>query len=281
MFKVFSLLGWSAWLVCAAAGCAADDAVSQPECSAKVCAVNIFAKSLVTAPCVGYSVLVAYSTANGATLIQCSKFSEPEEDRMFIYDRLNRGAKAFEFDGGKTVSAESLTKPEGIADKFSSRPLCPAKNRKTAAEGELVFVEKQASDSQDNPYCYVVYHVVAAESGLTVRSDDGKELDPLSVKASEQWDGLKRKLAPYIAAGNPIKQLKQEVTASVKSQKASLYSAPDTATASRMYLLQGDKVEVIDDSKLKDGWCFVRYVTKTGRTIEKWAQAQDLELLHK
>jgi len=30
-----------------------------------------------------------------------------------------------------------------------------------------------------------------------------------------------------------------------------------------------------------DGWCLIRYVTKTGKTIEKWAKAQDLELQDK
>ena len=267
---MYKVCRFSAGLLCLiwVAAASADDAVAGPACSANVCVVN----------------MLAYSTVSGATMIQCSAPSNALDNRAFIYDRLSPKGKTFEFQGGKFIRPDAWDKveSEGIPDRFAPAPLCPAKKKRdTPVAGTLIIVAKHPSDSEDHPYCYSVNYVAASENVLTLRSDDGQDLAPLSEKSSEEWDGLKRKLAPYIAAGNPSKQLKQEVTASVKSQKASLYSAPDTATASRMYLLQGDKVEVIDDSKLKDGWCFVRYVTKTGRTIEKWAQAQDLELLHK
>jgi hypothetical protein len=34
---------------------------------------------------------------------------------------------------------------------------------------------------------------------------------------------------------------------------------------------------VIDDGKSGNGWCLVRYVTKTGKSIEKWIQERDLD----
>jgi len=265
-------------LVCACAA-VADDAVSAPECSAKVCAINVYAKNLVTEPCVGYSVLVVYSTANGATLIQCSKFQEPEANRLFVYDRLNREVKSFEFDAGRSITAEALAtaETEGIPDKFASRPLCAAKHREAPHEGELVFIEKRPNNSEDNPYCYRAYYVGGDANSLRVRSDEGSELSSLRARETkaQEWTKLKATLARYIDAGQagPAKQAR---TAPVIADKAALFRSPDAAATSQMYLVKGDRVEIVDESKSASGWVLVRYVTKSGKNIERWIQMRDL-----
>jgi hypothetical protein len=282
MYKICRIAAGALCLIWVAAA-SADDAVAGPECSANVCVVNVIAKNLVTAPCTGYSVLVAYSTISGATMIQCTAATNAEDNRAFVYDRFHAEGKTFEFQGGKFIRPNAWEKvqSEGIRDRFASSPLCPGKKREEPVAGTLLIVEKHPSDSEEHPYCYGVNYVVAEGSVVTLRSDDGKELTPLLEKESERWAALERKLSPYVAGGDSSQKGKQQKTASVKSERASLYSAPNAADASKMYLVQGDRVQVIDDSKLGDGWCLIRYVTKTGKTIEKWAQAQDLELQDK
>lgn len=278
MYRICKLAAGILFVICVGAA-DADDAMAGPECSANVCVVNVIAKSLVTPPCTGYSVLVAYSTVSGATMIQCSAASNAQDNKTFIYDRLRGDVKTFEFQGGRFIRPDAWAKVEneGIRDQFASSPLCPAKKRESPGAGVLIVVEKHPSDSDEHPYCYSVNYVVAGENSLTVRGDDGKELTPLSEKASEGWIQLKQKLAPYIGAGHASQPSKGK-PASVTSERASLYLTPNAADASKMYLVKGDKVEVIDSSKLGDGWCFVRYVTKRGSAIERWARAQDLDV---
>jgi len=281
MFKGFRVFLALLLLVCASFA-EAEDPVSQPECSANVCAVNVYATNLITSPCVGYSVLAAYSTTSGATLIQCSKFLEAEESMLFIYDRLNREGSAFEFTGGKSISSDGLAaaQTDGIRDKFASRPLCAARERSVPAAGELIFIEKRPNGSEDNPYCYRVYYVMAGAS-LKVRSDVGEELTPVSEKVSRQWGAFRQKLTAYLVAEKAAAPAEAKKMASVASEKASLYSRPDLAGASRMYLVKGDKVEIVDESKVGEGWCLIHYVTKTGRTLEEWVRARDLDLAAK
>jgi hypothetical protein len=258
---------------------AASDPVSAPECAAQVCTINVFAKNLIAAPCVGSSVMAMYSTSSGATLIECSKFAEDGESRLFIYDRLSGDGKAFEFVGGRPFTAEGLAaaKTEGIEDKFASRPLCAAKARPVPAAGELIFLEKRPTGSDDAPYCYRV-HTVTEGAGLTVRSDVGEELKPVPQKTAQEWVPLRQKLAPYLPAEEAAPAAGKSRTASVVSEKATLYSSPDDAGTGRAYLVKGDQVEIADDSKAGSGWYLAHYVTKTGKMIEKWMKAGDLNV---
>jgi hypothetical protein len=255
----------------------ADDDVSAPACAEDVCVINVFATKLVVAPCAGYSVLAAYSKLSGATLIQCSSLADAEENKAFIYDRHDREVKSFEFDGGRFIRPDYLATAEtqGIPDKFGPVPLCAAKNLEVAAAGELLIAEKQPNNSASDPYCYRIHYIVAGKGSLSIRSDDGKELSPLSEKATVEWTQLREKLSPYLDREQAGVAHKQDRT--VTSDKAPLFSAPDLAAASRMYLVKGDKLEVIDDGKSGNGWCLVRYVTKTGKSIEKWIQERDLD----
>ena len=199
MSRVCRLALGLAWLVATGGGWA-DDAISQPECSSGVCVFNVVARELVSAPCAGYAVLIAYSTSSGATMIQCSKPADSEENKSFLYDRLNPRAKAIEFLGGRFVRPDfwNRVEAEGVPDKFGSVPLCPSQTRTPPAIGELVIVKKQIRDSGDG-YCYRVNYVDASKSGLTIRNDQGRENSPLSDAAALKWAKLKARLSQHIA----------------------------------------------------------------------------------
>lgn len=268
------------WLAGIGACLAQEAPVSGPECSAGVCVVNVTATRLISSPCVGDSVLVAYSQSNGATLIQCSQdATDAEGNKSFIYDRRDPGAKAFEFWGGRFIRTDFLAVAEssGIPDRFGAVRLCPLKSRAPAVNGGLLLAEKQPENSQENPYCYHIHYIVAGKNGLRVQSDDGHEAPPLSDKAAAEWATLRKNLAPYIDA-EAQSTLPERKKALVASDKARLFTSPSTSAESKMYLVKGDEVEIVDDSKISEGWCLVRYVTNTGRVIERWTQTHDLNL---
>jgi hypothetical protein len=202
------LLGLLIGLVCVFA-VFAGEAVSEPACSADVCVLNVFAANLILSPCAGYSVLVAYSTSSGATLIQCSKPSAASENKAFIYDRHDSKPKPFEFLGGRFIRPDGFDefKTDGVPDKFGPVPLCAATNRKTPAAGQLLIAEKQPNNSHSAPYCYRINYVEARPGGLTIRSDQGMELAPLPDNVAIKWTRMIENLSPYIkaAAGQAAK----------------------------------------------------------------------------
>jgi hypothetical protein len=184
--------------------CRAADAVSGPECAAGVCVLNVLAPDLISAPCVGYSVLIAYSESSGATLIQCSK-PAGEENKSLIYNRHDRAVKPFEFEGGRFIRPDYLSKAriEGIPDRFGTVPLCPAENRKPAVNGELLIAQKQPGKSDDAPYCFRIYYVIPGKSNIRVRGDDGRDEASGSDEAITEWVPLQKKLARFIGPRHP------------------------------------------------------------------------------
>jgi len=242
--------------------------------------INVIAAALVPAPCAGYSVLIAYSKSSGATIIQCSDPLNAQENKAFIYDRFDHSVGPLEYEGGRFIRPDSFGEIEkqGVPDKFGRIPLCGAKDREAPAAGQLVIVRKQPNASDDAPYCYRVNYVVAGKNSLAIRSDDGHQTPALSKKSALRWAKAQEELSRYIDVGSATGSTKPARTASVIAEKAQLFFSPDSGEASKMYLVRGDKVEVIDDRKLRDGWCRVRYVTKTGRGIERWAQTRDLDV---
>ena len=127
-----------------AANSQAGDEVSRPDCAAGVCVINVLSSSVISAPCEGDSVLVAYSTHSGATLIQCSNSEDPLQNKIFIYDRRHSSVQPLEFRGGRFIrpAAISQAASEGIPDKFGPVPLCEAPNRESSTNGELLVLEK-------------------------------------------------------------------------------------------------------------------------------------------
>jgi hypothetical protein len=258
----------------------AEDAVSPPACSDGVCVINVLSKALIVAPCTDDSVLVAYSQTSGATLLQCSDPSDPQDNRIFVYYRKDAAAKSYEFRGGRFIRPGYLATAvtEGIPDRFGAVPLCAVKDRRNAATGELLLAEKQPSDSQGAPYCFRIHSVVAGKGTLQVLGDDGKELAALPPVGIAVWAKLRENVSPYVELKSSALSSSKTHLAVVSSVEARLFEAPSLEKPTQMYLVNGDLVEIVDDSKLASGWCRVRYVNKSGMTIEAWMQTQDLDL---
>jgi len=60
----------------------------------------------------------------------------------------------------------------------------------------------------------------------------------------------------------------------VSVQKATLYTAPDDASASRAYLVQNDVVMVLKQSPV--GWAYVDYVNASGKHLLRWIKADEI-----
>src|SRR5438270_13735265 len=107
MLQVFKLLLLVAF--CVSAGTANDEhPVSHQNCAADVCSFIVWAKNLISQPCRGYSVDVAYSKLNGATLIQCSQPSTWQSNKSFIYDRSDPKVKPLEVLGWRFIRPEAF-----------------------------------------------------------------------------------------------------------------------------------------------------------------------------
>lgn len=64
----------------------------------------------------------------------------------------------------------------------------------------------------------------------------------------------------------------------VSSNQAYLFNSPTENAINNSYLTKGDQIQLIDTSQLENGWCKVKYTTKTGKIVEKWMKATDLDL---
>ena len=64
--------------------------------------------------------------------------------------------------------------------------------------------------------------------------------------------------------------------ATVSAQKATLYTVPDDAHASRAYLVQNDAVTVLKQSPA--GWAYVDYVNASGKHLLRWIKADQLAI---
>jgi hypothetical protein len=253
----------------------AEDARANLACSSKVCVINILSQNLVAAPCLGYSVLVAFSESSGATLIQCSK-PDTLDNKLFIYNRNDSSAQSYEFFGGRFIRPDYLATAakEGIPDKFGPIPLCKADTATTSSEGKLLIAEKQTTNNEQNPYCYKIYYVTSTKADLTIKSDSGLKMSSASAKAAQKWAVMRKTVSRHIETADPTVRW-HKVT--VTSAKAPLYTSPNSKATTRMYLVRGDMIEILDDSNPDRGWVRIRYITKSGKTLDSWIQSRDLE----
>ncbi|UFS69537.1 hypothetical protein LPW11_16755 [Geomonas sp. RF6] len=198
MLRVFSLHA-IALLSLAANAVKADDSVTAPECSADICFFNVIKPKVIDAPCVGASVLVAYSKSSGTTIIQCSKPFYPDENKILLYDRFNQSSGSFELEGGRFLRTDFFLSegPEGIPDKFGPVPLCGTKHREPPADGVLALVKKRPNNSEEAPYCYETFYA-RVRKGLTLQNESGQEQPPASKRARAKWHALQRKISSYI-----------------------------------------------------------------------------------
>ncbi|MEB4629299.1 hypothetical protein [Burkholderia contaminans] len=65
-------------------------------------------------------------------------------------------------------------------------------------------------------------------------------------------------------------------TAAVSVAKATLFTAPDDATASRAYLVRNDVVTVLKQSPA--GWAYVDYVSASGKHLLRWIKADQISI---
>ncbi|MCA3804473.1 hypothetical protein, partial [Burkholderia sp.] len=65
-------------------------------------------------------------------------------------------------------------------------------------------------------------------------------------------------------------------TAVVSVVKATLFTAPDDATASRAYLVQNDVVTVLKQSPT--GWAYVDYVNASDKHLLRWIKADQISI---
>ena len=177
----------------------AQQPVSEPACSDGVCVVNVISPKLIASPCVGYSVLIAYSENSGATLIQCSKPAQAQSNKVFVYDRKAAGGKSFLFKGGRFVRPDYLATAatDGIPDQFGPVPLCMSGHQK-AKPGELLIVERHSTSSGNPAYCYGVNSVTVDEKQLQVTRDDGSKPPSLTDAEQKQWTPMWKSLGKYI-----------------------------------------------------------------------------------
>jgi hypothetical protein len=99
-------------------------------------------------------------------------------------------------------------------------------------------------------------------------------MSSVSAKAAQKWANMRKAVSRYIATVEPTARL-SKVT--VTSEKAPLYSSPNTDATTRMYLVRGDSIEILDDSNPDRGWVRIRYITKSGKALDRWIQSHDLE----
>ena len=270
-------------VLCAGAtfGCVAADRPLQATCDGGVCVANL-GEEAAMAPCAGATLLLAWRQAGGATLIQCNT-SDAEMDRpSFAYDRDHPAAPAFALTGMRFFMGDALA-AGSVGDQFAARGFCNPPKPPRMAPGEILIGEKVPADDEKNPYCYRVLRIGTTPGGVAIKADDNDA--PKAEARHADWDKLAAKMTALIrATGNVAPAAASHAAptgaavAHIVHAKAPLRDGPDAGLAERGYLVQGDAVTLLDRSKAADGWIKVRYVGKSGKAIERWARADDLDI---
>ncbi len=265
--------------VLAPASSAADGAGVAPfDCVHGVCGFNALAADLRVAPCKHKSVLLAYERAGGATLVQCSSAAGSGDNLSYLFDRNRAQAGGVELAGTRLLKAGDLAEAAavGVPDRFSPLPLCKPEPA-AAAVGELLLIAKTPAAGSDASYCYRLLRVRSSPRGVVVQGDDGSS-QAASAKLLAKWSPLTARLLPYVDTDAGSQAVPAAgPTARVSRAKAVLFDTPDSTAPTRMYLVGGDTVQILDTAKRSDGWLQVRYIGRTGRPIDRWIRASDLD----
>ncbi|MFL6682133.1 MAG: SH3 domain-containing protein [Burkholderiaceae bacterium] len=270
-------------VLCAGAtfGCVAADRPLQATCGGGVCVANL-GEDAAMAPCAGATLLLAWRQSGGATLIQCNT-SDAEMDRpSFAYNRDAPAAPAFPLTGMRFFMGDTL-EAGSVGDKFAARGFCKPPNPPRMVPGEILIGEKVPSDDEKNPYCYRVLRIGTTPGGVAIKADDNDA--PKAEARHADWDKLAAKMTALIrATGNVAPAAASHVppaaaaVARIVHAKAPLREAPDAGLAEHGWLVQGDEVTLLDRSRAADGWIKVRYVGKSGKAIDRWVRADDLDI---
>jgi hypothetical protein len=125
-----------------------------------------------------------------------------------------------------------------------------------------------------------------------IKDDKVQLLEDNAANVGNDSDDSMGYLVKYITKGNKsiIKWMKYKDLAEIASVtvgKAWLYSKPMSSSITEMYLVKGDKVQVLDvgEANEKDEeegndpggfWYQVKYITKENKTIINWVKCEDL-----
>ncbi|WP_186062372.1 hypothetical protein [Burkholderia gladioli] len=74
----------------------------------------------------------------------------------------------------------------------------------------------------------------------------------------------------------PVDGNKGSKTAGISAARATLYSAPNEASATHAYLIKNDRVTVLQQSPI--GWVYVDYINAFGKHLLRWIKADDLAI---
>ncbi|WP_186023115.1 hypothetical protein [Burkholderia gladioli] len=74
----------------------------------------------------------------------------------------------------------------------------------------------------------------------------------------------------------PVDGNKGSKTAGISAARATLYSAPNEASATHAYLIKNDRVTVLQQSPI--GWVYVDYINASGKHLLRWIKADDLAI---
>jgi hypothetical protein len=260
----------------------AADSLADAKCANGVCVSNVN-EDTTLAPCAdALVVLLAWRQAGGATLIQCVTKDAEMDKPSFIYNRDAPAAPAYAVTGMRYFDAGVLASG-GVSDQFASRGFCKGTKPTRMAFGEILVGEKIPSGDDNDPYCYSVNRISSTPGGVIVKADDNKNPKPEARHAD--WDKLAAHMTALIrahggaapaAAAQPAPA--GAAIAHVVDAKAPLRDTPDAGVAPHGYLVQGDEVSVLDRSKAAEGWLKVRYVAKSGKAIDRWVRADDLDI---
>ncbi|WP_186177971.1 hypothetical protein [Burkholderia gladioli] len=75
---------------------------------------------------------------------------------------------------------------------------------------------------------------------------------------------------------SPVNSNKGSAAANISAARATLYSAPKEASATRAYLIKNDKVTILQQSLI--GWAYVDYVNASGKHLLRWIKAEDVAI---
>lgn len=255
----------------------------KPECANGVCNAMVHDEKAAIAPCENAIILLAWRQAGGATLIQCETADADMDKPSFVYNRDTPSAPAFPLTGMRYFVSSFLGDLASgkVPDKFSSHALCQPPKPSRMAAGEILIGEKVPNQDEKNPYCYRVLRISTTTGGVAIKADDNDS--PKAEARHADWDKLAATMTTLIRASGgvasaAVTQAAGAGVAHVIHAKAPLRDSPDAGVAAHGYLVQGDEVTLLDRSKAADGWFKVRYVGKSGKAIDRWIHADDLDV---
>ena len=135
-----------------AARSAAAEPVVAGECDQQGCGFIVIAESLRVAPCRHRAVLVVYSAADGAALIQCSTDGDLEANLTYVFDRTKRTDPGVEVTATRFLKASALAQiiDEGVPDRFGP---VPRSNARWGKGYSIPSLSRRQVSSQQEPRC--------------------------------------------------------------------------------------------------------------------------------